>query len=214
MTRLNSSRYCGLPARGGQDRRATIQALKFAAVSQDQVLAQVRDLNQGGRGPSTRILSWLNRHVKQLRTDSIEALRKLKLFEGSSQQFVTPRVLFRHPPELGRWRFALSDGDQRAYPALLDALDVEERPQVADFQAVLREIAQQYGDGQQPDKDDVTVAQHCLRSLTEMYSRFTTPEERAALVHPLQTCRSRSRPRTHRRLAYVRAERPVPRRSS
>lgn len=151
-----------------------LRALGFARPTAAQVMAHIRDLNSRHRGPSGRILNWLNSHAFNIQGNVRQDLQALQVFPLGEGKFAPPSHLFRQDPKLGRWRYQVGAGELERFTPLLDALQVPHAPQPRHYRDVLLEIAGRYGAGDVPQKDDQEIAEQCFKALSDAYSQSDT----------------------------------------
>lgn len=178
--KVSALRLLEASSRSGQN----LDAMKFARPNPEQVIAHVRDLNDRNQGPPSRILKWLNRRAESLTSIQRGALRTLRIFTLSDGHFAAATHVFREDPNLGRWRFRVGAFERDKYDALLSALSVADRPIPITYRDVLLDIAGAYSDGETPSKDDQSIAETCIKTLSDAYEK--DPERIQELIDSLR----------------------------
>lgn len=109
------------------------------------------------------VYNYLNNKAEDHSINQLKGKPCLLLPNG---QYVTAKQVFWGEHPFGRYRYRLSP-EMRKYNDLLEKLGVREQPGPGDARDVLTEIAQQYGDFNQPlDEESYAVCIECWRMLS------------------------------------------------
>ncbi|UFA51995.1 DUF3883 domain-containing protein [Deinococcus radiophilus] len=172
-----NAEFCGFPL-PKEKRNENLAALRFAIPKVPQLIEHIRVLNKEGKGPSGRMLDWLNKKVANLTDEDVAVLRRLQLFpykdKDQEQKFDVPDKFFTKDPGLGRWRHSLRHG---FYPPLVKRLNIPESPDLSTYQDILLSIASEREQRGSLSKEDFDVASTCFHKLSQSYSSLDSSQQ-------------------------------------
>ncbi len=145
-----------------------------------QIVRHLLHLANEGKSAALEIFRNLNDRAGD---PAVSILRDAKcLYEDGT--YYKPSEVFLSPHRFGAFRHQLGPS-LRAYTALLERIGVRQEPTATDALAVLRDIAGQYGEGNQPLESDADygVLQECWRMInTALVSESLSSEVVQALA--------------------------------